>query len=308
MRDDVPYLVNNTGRPSESAAALVLAACAEMGSARPERLVVFELGAGSGLHARYFLDAFRAQCRSEGRDDYERLVYVVSDRFERTTARWQEDGMFADHAGHVLPALVDARNPTALRRLTGETETLPAPPLVVFCNYLLDVLPSIIARRAKTRFERLCVRTHLAGSTALNAAGLPSLDEARALAASGRAQDLDRLLPLLPHLGLETDYRPWTPEPGAEQLLAEALPEGECSIVNAEALGCLERLLEIVDPVGFVRLFGPMALVSLASPARMIRRRARRRCRSDIRRSRLRHQPRSSDRCAEGFEAGVSSG
>jgi tetratricopeptide (TPR) repeat protein len=260
VRNDVPYLVNNTGRLSESAAALVFAACEELGRALPERLVVLELGAGAGLHARYFLDAFEAQCRSEGRDYYDRLVYVVSDRFERTVARWRDDGIFADHGGHVFPALSDARDPAALRRLSGETIALPGPPLVVFCNYLLDVLPSIIARRAKTGFERLCVRTHLAGSAPIAAAGLRSLDEARALAASGRAEDLDRLLPLLPYLALETDYRPWTPADGAEQLLAEALPEAERSIVNADALGCLEKLLEISEPSGFLLIndYGPV--------------------------------------------------
>ncbi len=261
VRNDVPYLVNNTGRLSENAAALVFASFDERGASLPDRLVLLELGAGTGLHARYFLDAFQALCRREARDYYDRLVYVVSDRFERTVSRWQEDGMFADHEGHVLPRVCDARTPHDLRLPTSEATPAPGAPLVVFCNYLLDVLPSMIARRAPAGFERLCVRTHLAGgAAALSAIGLRSLKDARALAASGRPEDLARLLPLLSHLTLETDYRTWAPEPGPEQTLAAAIPESERSIINAEALACLEKLLEVMDPSGFVLVndYGPV--------------------------------------------------
>ncbi|HEY5281707.1 MAG TPA: tetratricopeptide repeat protein, partial [Polyangia bacterium] len=57
VRNDVPYLVNNTGRLSENSAALVFAALNEIRPSLPEQLVLLELGAGTGLHARYFLDA-----------------------------------------------------------------------------------------------------------------------------------------------------------------------------------------------------------------------------------------------------------
>jgi tetratricopeptide (TPR) repeat protein len=261
VRNDVPYLVNNTGRLSENAAALVFASFEEMGASLPERLVLFELGAGTGLHARYFLDAFQAQCRREKRDFYDRLVYVVSDGFERTVTRWHQDGMFAEHEGHVLARVCDARAPGDLRLPAGQPAPAPGAPLVVFCNYLLDVLPSMIARRAATGFERLCVRTHLSGGdAALTAAGLRSLDEARALAASGRLEDLVRLLPLLSHLTLETDYRAWAPAPGAEQALAAVMPDAERSIINAEALTCIDRLLDLLDPSGFILVndYGPV--------------------------------------------------
>jgi hypothetical protein len=94
VRNDVPYLVNNTGRLSENAAALLFAALNEVRSALPRQVVLLELGAGTGLHARYFLDAFAAECRKEGSDFYDRLTYVVSDRFERTVIGWQRDGSF----------------------------------------------------------------------------------------------------------------------------------------------------------------------------------------------------------------------
>ncbi len=229
----------------------------------PERLAVFERGAGTGLHARYFLDAFQALCRREGRDFYDRLLYVVSDRFARTVSRWQQDGMFAEHERHVILRICDARAPGDVRLPTGEPAPELGPPLVVVCNYLLDVLPSMIARRTANGFERLFVRTHVAGgASVLVPAGLSSLDEARALAASGHAEDLVRLLPLLSHLTLETDYRPWAPAPGAEQALAAVMPdaEGERSIINADALACVDQLLALMHPAGFILIndYGPV--------------------------------------------------
>src|SRR5258708_6934104 len=114
VRNDVPYLVNNSGRLSEGAAELVFAAWCERAASLPARLVVFELGAGTGLFARYFLDALAARCRAEGRDFYDRLTYVVSDRFVRTVQGWNEDGIFDGHAAHVEARVCDASQPESL--------------------------------------------------------------------------------------------------------------------------------------------------------------------------------------------------
>lgn len=261
VRNDVPYLVNNTGRLSENAAALVFAACEELQASLPERLTVLELGAGTGLHARFFLDAFQAKCREDGRDFYDRLLYVVSDRADRTVAGWQRDGVFAEHEGHVALRLCDATDPGTLSLPGGApAPSLPAP-LFVFCNYLLDVLPSVIARRTADGLEQLCVRTHLTGGVpALRAAGVSSLEEARALAASGRSGDLARLLPLLPQLDLETSFRPWTPASGEDDALAAGMPLGERVIINTGALTCLDKILSLFNPSGFVLVndYGPV--------------------------------------------------
>jgi tetratricopeptide (TPR) repeat protein len=139
---------------------------------------------------------------------------------------------------------------------------------VVFCNYLLDVLPSTIARRSETGLEQLCVRSHLVGgATALRAAGLGSLDEARALAASGRFEDLVRLLPLLAHLDLETAYRPWTPSTAEEAALAAATPAGERVIINGGALACLDKLAARIAPSGFILVndYGPVRAEDVAT-------------------------------------------
>jgi len=268
VRNDVPYLVNNTGRLSENAAALVHAALGEIHSAHPERIVVLELGAGTGLHARYFLDAFAAECRKAGSNFYDRLTYVVSDRFEQTVLRWQRDQLFAEHEAHVAVRLCDASEPTVLLEPDGTASPPLGAPLVVFCNYLLDVLPSTIARRSATGLEQLCVRAHLTGgAAALRAAGLESLDQARALAASGRLEDLRRLLPLLAHLDLETAYRPWTPDTPEETELASAMPGGDRVILNGGALACLDKLAAGMDPAGFILVndYGPVRTEDVAT-------------------------------------------
>ncbi len=269
VRNDVPYLVNNTGRLSGNAAALVLAALEERRAELPERIVMLELGAGIGLFARYFLDAFLAECRRANSDLYDRLTYVVTDRFSRAVSGWQRER-----------SLRRARRP---RRVAGggchgpdrgplarRKRQLPAlgQPLVVFCNYLLDVLPCAIARRTQAGLEQLCVRTHLAGgAAALHTAGLASLDEARALAASERTEDRRRLLPLLPSLELETAFRPWTPADAAEAELAAGVPEGDRVIVNSGALACLDALLAGMSPDGLILVndYGPVRTEDVSS-------------------------------------------
>ena len=268
VRNDVPYLVNNTGRLSENAAALVHAAFSEDRSTLPDRLVILELGAGTGLHARYFLDAFAAECQKNDSDFYDRLTYVVTDRFERTVLGWERDGLFVGHEAHVALRMCDATSPTTFSAPGGAALTTLGAPIVVFCNYLLDVLPSTIARQSPNGLEQLCVRTHLSGrATALAAAGLKSLDEACALAASGTFADLRRLLPLLAHLDLETAYRPWTPSTTEEAELAAAMPGGDRVIINGGALACLHKLAASLDPAGFILVndYGPVRAEDVAT-------------------------------------------
>jgi tetratricopeptide (TPR) repeat protein len=263
VRNDVPYLVNNTGRLSENAAALVFAALHESRATLPERLTILELGAGTGLHARYFLDAFLDRCRKEGSDLYDRLTYVVTDRFEGTVTGWMREGVFAGHQDQVALRVCNASAPRELSLPGGESAPpLPAP-IVVFCNYVLDVLPATVARRSATGLEQLCVRTHVGGGVAtLRSAGISSLDEGRALAASGLVPDLARLLPLLSHLDLETAFKSWTPTTPAELTLAATMtgPGSERVIISSGALACLDELLKLVAQSGFVLVndYGPV--------------------------------------------------
>ncbi len=268
VRNDVPYLVNNTGRLSENAAALVFNAFDEMRPSLPERLTILELGAGTGLYARYFLDAFSALCREARSDFYDRLTFVVTDRFERTITGWEQTGLFTDHEGHVALRICDAAAPGELTMPGGGAAPPLDAPQVLFCNYVLDILPSRIVRRTTAGLEELYVRTHLAGgAVALKLAGLASLDEARALAASGRSDDLARLLPLLPQLELETDFRPWTPAAGADEALAAAISGDDRVIVSGKALECLDKILDLLHESGFILVndYGPVRFEDVAN-------------------------------------------
>ena len=268
VRNDVPYLVNNTGRLSENAAALAFEAFDERRASLPARLTLLELGAGTGLHARYFLDAFAGRCREAGRDYYDRLTFVVTDRFDRTVRGWEETGLFADHQGHVAVRVCDAANPGALTIPGGDAAPALEAPVAVFCNYLFDVLPSRIVRRNSADLEQLCVRTHLpGGAAALKLAGLASLDEARSLAARGEYADLARLLPLLPQLDFETAFHPWTPANEADEALASTLAGEDRVIVNGGALDCLDRILALLHPSGFILVndYGPVRFEDVSS-------------------------------------------
>jgi tetratricopeptide (TPR) repeat protein len=266
--NEVPFLINNDGRASENAAAVLFANCAEAPPA--DRVGVLELGAGSGLFARYFLDAFRIICEQEGRDFYDRLVYLVSDRSRRTPEQWAERDQFAEHAGHVVLGNCDAQCPGEFRGRDGER--VPVPPVrAVFANYVLDVLPSAVVRGGPAGPEMLCVRTHLTTHAGL----LPQysslgLDEVRALAASEDPARRAQLLPVLSLLELETAFLPVGDPPPPYLQEALAFGEGLARVVhNYGAITCLEGCLRLLEPEGFVLLndYGPVAREEVAGHA-----------------------------------------
>jgi len=248
---NVPYLVNNNGRVSADAAALLFASCLEPG-ARCERIAVLELGAGTGLFARYFLDEFRLLCERESRDFYERLAYYVTDRSPATIEQWREREIFQDHTGHVFPRVCDANAPAV---------SDAGPLRAAICNYVLDVLPSAILRKAEQGWEQLWVRTWITDDASLLKQYTPlSFEEIRALARSAQAEERARLLPLLPLLEFEKDFLPIgsdTPA-GLETLAGE--PAGAPFTYNYGALGCLDALFELLEPDGFVLVndYGPV--------------------------------------------------
>ena len=270
----VPFIVNNSGRLSESAAAGLFSNCLEAGSLE-DRILVLELGAGSGLFARYFLDAFRALCEQEGRDFYQRLVYFISDRSPRSARQWQELGLFAEHAEQVVMGICDSMRPADFRNL--QEEQIPLHGLrAVFANYALDVLPAAIIRHAAAGPEQLNVRTRLTSDPgALNQYSQLSLSEIQALAAADSAAERDKLLPLLPLLEFETAFRPLTAQT-LPPYAAEALEFGrelEKLALNYGAIDCLEQLLPRLDRSGFILIndYGPPTHDQVAAHASMQR-------------------------------------
>jgi tetratricopeptide (TPR) repeat protein len=251
---EIPFLVNNSGRLSESAARLLLANCLELSPADGP-IVLLEVGAGTGLFARFFLDAFRSLCAQAGRDYYDRLRYVVTDRSPAAIAHWEERKLFAEHQGHVRWQVLDAAEPHL---------PVAEPLTAVFFNYVLDVLPAAVVRRGPDgEAQQLCVRTYLADGGAGNKQR-PALSppQIEAMVARGDEASLQALLPLLNDLDYEVAFRP----NGADALpgIAEALEQAEVGarvLLNHGALACLARSAAALVPHGFLLIndYGPAA-------------------------------------------------
>ncbi len=253
VRNEVPFLINNDGLASESAAAVLFANC-RAAARLPERLQVLELGAGIGLFARFFLDAFRALCEQEGMDFYQRLTYFVTDESARSVENWQRVGLFADHAAHVVLGICNASAPQRVTSLSAESHDLTRI-RALLCNYVLDVLPACAIKREANHIQELCVRTHLSSDAAL-VAQYTALSPARvtALAASDDAASRERLIPLLTLFEPELDYRPITRDiPGLAAAL-EVAEEQPRFLFNHGAVHCLEQCLPLLDAEGFVLL------------------------------------------------------
>jgi tetratricopeptide (TPR) repeat protein len=242
-RGEVPFAGNNNGRLSQISAALLFANC-EDAAAREGPIVVLELGAGSGLFARYFLDEFRRLCERTSRDFYQRLSFHVTDRSPRTVKQWEELGIFREHADHAIANVCEAGDlPQAVR---GRVHA-------VFCNYLLGVLPAAIVRRAERGWEQIAVRTWIADEAAvLRQYTKLSLDEIRELASSPELQAREQLLPLLPLLEIEAQFIPADPSDltGLDGL--NCSPGDGAFVYNYGAINCLDSVLAILGPDGFV--------------------------------------------------------
>lgn len=261
--NEVPFLVNNSGRLSEAAARLLLANCLEAepaghppGAPRSTRpIFVLEFGAGSGLFALLLLNCFRTLCAELGRDFYERLSYLVTDGSPATVRHWQDRGLFAEHAEHVTCLVAGALDPDL---------HIPGALRAVFCNYVLDVLPAAIVRRAHDGdLEQLCVRTHLVKDPLVLPEGVPrSLAEMQALVAAGDDESLARLLPVMSFFEYEVAFRPddVAALPGAAEAVA-GWPDATRVRLSVGALGCLTLAADRLTDDGFILVndYGPVA-------------------------------------------------
>ncbi|MBI3684218.1 MAG: tetratricopeptide repeat protein [Acidobacteria bacterium] len=254
IESDVPFVINNTGRLSEHAAAVLFANCAEFDDGGP--IIVLELGAGTGLFAKYFLDVFRSICQQEHRDFYDRLLYLASDRSTRTVEQWHERGQFDDHiaAGclHVELGVCDALDPGTFRPLSGPSREL-SNLRAVFCNYILDVLPATVLRNGNQGPEELQIRTHLTNDRELlNQYTKLTVDQIRELAWADAAAEKAQLIPLMSLLEFETAFVPITELPPHS---TEALAYGkdlDRVVLNHGAIQCLSACSELLGAAGFV--------------------------------------------------------
>jgi tetratricopeptide (TPR) repeat protein len=235
----VPFVVNNDGRLSADAAAVLFANCLEQPPGE-DGSSVLELGGGTGLFARYFLDEFQALCLGAGRDFYHRLTYVVTDRSPATVEFWSANGVFAKHPDRVRACVTDAMEPAS---------AIDRPLRAVFCNYILDTLPGSVLRRSATGWDRLCVRTWMDKDTErLSQYTALSLNEIRQCASAG---DLAALLSLLPLLEGEREFQPLL-SGGLCELDLDSFEPGQVFAFNHGAVRCLETVIANLEPSGFV--------------------------------------------------------
>ncbi len=119
---DVPYTGTSSGRLSEDAVQVFLASAAPDGP-----LQVLELGAGSGVFAKLFLDRLQKQAPKV----YARTTYVVTDGSESVLSAQTAHGVLDAHAGLVERRVLNATAPSL------EDGTYDA----ILGTYILDSLP-----------------------------------------------------------------------------------------------------------------------------------------------------------------------
>jgi tetratricopeptide (TPR) repeat protein len=251
VQSEVPYTVTSSGTLSANAARLLFHNCCEHEPSEPIELL--EVGAGTGLFARLFLDEFARLCERENKPFHRRVVYYVTDRSQRSIDQWKTLGLFDGLPA--VPAWADALaplevgTPEGTRRLAGLR--------AVFCNYSLDSLPAAVLRKGNNGPEELCLRTHLtADKERIERHTKLGFDEIRELVRTGAPQ----LIPLVSLFELEAGFRPCHKSyPNA----AEALGFDHAAartILNHGAIQCLERVLSGLEPHGFVLVndYGPV--------------------------------------------------
>lgn len=245
--EQVPYLINNNSNPSLQAAEVLFASLfrAEACGQLPQDLFVLELGPGTGLFARFFLDWFRHLCQRDGKDWDQRLCYLAVDRSPRMLRDALRQGIFADHPGRYRLLTADAS--TSLGAIAHDPEiqrASPRPFQAVFLNYVLDCLPPAVCKIEGDQLSQLMVRATLApGSSQRREADI------RRLAASSNPQDRAELAALFPTMLSEYRFLPCTL---ADIPLADfALPilrehPGKPVLLNYGAISALDTLLNLV--------------------------------------------------------------
>ena len=243
VQSEVPYTITSSGTLSAQAATLLFENCLENVPEGPIR--VLEIGAGTGLFARLFLDEFERLCVNSGKDFFSRLTYYVTDRSEQSIRQWKLLGLFTGR--QAVPGRVDGLAPLEVTTTDGPVRLSGL--RAVFSNYALDSMPAAVLRNGPDGPEELQVRTHLTTDPErLKSGGGAELQELRTL-----AENTDpKLLTALQLLEFEAAFRP----PAREYPYAdEALSFGHDwprIILNYGATQCLEGALEGLEENGFV--------------------------------------------------------
>ena len=249
LNGHVPYKITNDGNLSRKAAELLFEQLteAEADGTLEKRIRVLELGAGTGLFARYFLDALRALCLAHEKDYYDRLTYVATDRSDRSLSDMRRHGILAGHSDHCEIRIGDAL--TAGFGLERRDVSFRA----IFMNYLLDSLPSTVLKRDEEGLREMRIRTALPPGidlndyTSLGASDLVDRIESKDPAVYRQMTDLSRIFTFrFDHFPVSFDRIPF----GLE--VFRLAPSGACILHNYGAIQCLTYAIDLLRDGGFV--------------------------------------------------------
>ncbi|HVC95269.1 MAG TPA: hypothetical protein VND64_16355 [Pirellulales bacterium] len=234
--EHVPFEINNDGTLPTHAAEVLFSnleageqPADENGQTRGGAIYALEIGPGTGLFARFLLDAFRDLCDERQKDFYDRLCFVLADSSKQMLDDIERAGVLGPHRDRCRLLHADARDiaralaevcadgGSAAKPAVGSgvevgslttSATRVGPLSAVFLNYVLDSLPAAMLEFDGDVVKELRVRTCLARNfNARNGLGLTP--EAIAQRAATRAPDARRtLIDFYPYFTLDYDYFP----------------------------------------------------------------------------------------------------
>jgi tetratricopeptide (TPR) repeat protein len=258
VENDVPFIVNNSGRLSLQAALLLFDYCERINPTGC--IALLEMGAGTGLFASYLLDTFKSLCGQKNCNYHNQVRYYITDYSKTTVEQWCQRDIFSEHADQVIPAICDGLKPGEVTLINGDTESLSELD-VVFCNYMLDILPSTVLQKKEETLLELCVRTNLNRNNAnfKEYANL-SYENIRELAASKDPESRNTLSRIVDALEFQTQYLSID---NRLEIYAPILQrmgyESNKLLLNHGAIQCLERCLELTKNQGWILIndYGP---------------------------------------------------
>jgi len=232
LTSDVPYMGTSSGRLSEDAVEVFLASVSKSAGAGGGPLRVLELGAGSGVFAKLFLD----RLRDLAPDIYARVRYLVSDGSATVLAAQAELGVLEAHADRVETRALD---------VTGDWAEM-GPFDAILGTYILDSLP----------FDLLAVKDgrtwRKEGRSVVDEVDASEAEPLRAALADGTPSALNDWLWLGPRLGMQTRHVAVTRSdlPFADSLPQETDGQTIPFVHCYGALACLDTCRTVLRPGG----------------------------------------------------------
>ena len=237
---EVPYHAINDGRLSCDAARLLIETCQGKPSRAPR---VLEVGGGSGLFARLFLDELRERAPAL----YAATTYVWTDGSPAMVHEAQAHGVFDAHAGRVQLQALTLPHMPELGDAAGRGFDL------VIANYAVDNLAATVFELDAESIRELEVRAMLARDLPRRRLRGRSADEWAARLRAGEA-GLDELVELYPWFSLDCRHRPCRREEFEYGHLIAQPPAGETWqwLHHADAWRWMEQALALLRPRGAV--------------------------------------------------------